>query len=84
MLRMPTGKQIVAQLLVDQAAFLGEIEGLPIGGGDALQAGAGDMLVDSGGDHDELGEDALDAVSQHPVLSQWQLPRRNDVGEIVE
>ncbi|HEX5347786.1 MAG TPA: hypothetical protein VFW64_11925 [Pseudonocardiaceae bacterium] len=66
------------------ATFLGELEGLPIGGGDALQAGAGDVLVDGCGDLDELGEDALDAMSQHPVVGQRRLARRIDVGEIVE
>ena len=61
------GNKIVAQLLVDQAAFLGELEEeLPVGGGDALQAGAGDVFIDGGGDLDELGEDSLnDAMARH-------------------
>ena len=42
------------------------------------------MLVDGGGDLDELGEDALDAMSQHPVPGQWRRARRDDVGEVVE
>jgi hypothetical protein len=29
-------------------------------------------------------EDALDAMPQHPVIGQRRLPRRIDIGEIVE